>query len=142
MKDAGYYVGNAKKTDYNIGGRDDKKAWDTNKVDFKKLKQKQPFFMVINSTESHESKAFGDVNHSTHSPSEVQLAKYHPDIPDIRKNYAHYHDQVKKMDAKIGKSLRQLEAAGLAENTIVIHNSDHGGAVSYTHLTLPTICSV
>ena len=130
LKDAGYYVGNAKKTDYNIGGRDDKEAWDTNKVDFKKLKQKQPFFMVINSTESHESKAFGDVNHSTHSPSEVQLAKYHPDIPDIRKNYAHYHDQVKKMDAKIGKSLRQLEAAGLAENTIVIHNSDHGGVLA------------
>ena len=130
LKDAGYYVGNAKKTDYNIGGRDDKEAWDTTKVDFKKLKRKQPFFMVINSTKSHESKAFGDVNHTTHSPGDVRLAEYHPDIPDIRKNYAHYHDQMKKMDDDIGTALRQLQEAGLADNTIVVHNSDHGGVLA------------
>ncbi|MFK7818199.1 MAG: sulfatase-like hydrolase/transferase [Planctomycetaceae bacterium] len=130
LKDAGYYVGNAKKTDYNIGGRDDKEAWDTNKVNWKKLKRSQPFFMVVNSTKSHESKAFGDVDKSTHSPSDVRLAEYHPDINVIRQNYAHYHDQVKKMDADIGKALAQLEANGLTENTIVIYNSDHGGVIA------------
>ncbi|OUT63187.1 MAG: sulfatase [Rhodopirellula sp. TMED11] len=130
LKDAGYYVGNARKTDYNIGGRGDGEAWDTNKVDFGTLKQKQPFFMVINSTKSHESKAFGDVNRSQHDPKNVRLAKYHPDIPGIRNNYAHYHDQVKKMDADIGDALKKLEDAGLAENTIVVHNSDHGGVIA------------
>ncbi|TWU02628.1 sulfatase-like hydrolase/transferase [Stieleria varia] len=130
LKEAGYFVGNEKKTDYNIGGRPDTEAWDTNKADWQELKQKQPFFMVINSTLSHESKAFGDVDHTTHSPDDVRLAKYHPDIPDIRKNYAHYHDQMKKMDAEIGASLDALEAAGLAENTIVVHNSDHGGVIA------------
>ena len=129
LKKAGYYVGNARKTDYNIGGRSDQDAWDTNKVDWKKLKQQQPFFMVINNTKSHESKAFGDVNNTTHSPDDVRLAKYHPDIPEIRKNYAHYHDQMKKMDADIGQALADLERNGLAENTIVIHNSDHGGVL-------------
>ncbi|TWT83513.1 Sulfatase [Planctomycetes bacterium CA13] len=129
LKEAGYFVGNAVKTDYNIGGRDDKEAWDTNKVNWDVLKQKQPFFMVINNTKSHESKAFGDVDHSEHNPGEVQLAKYHPDIEDIRKNYAHYHDQIKKMDADIGEALRNLEDSGMAENTIVIHNSDHGGVM-------------
>ncbi|MCA9146955.1 MAG: sulfatase-like hydrolase/transferase, partial [Planctomycetales bacterium] len=130
LKEVGYYVGNVTKTDYNIGGRDDKSAWDTNKVDWDTLKQKQPFFMVINNTKSHESKAFGDVNNTTHSPDDVRLAKYHPDIPDIRKNYAHYHDQMKKMDADIGAALADLEASGLAENTIVVHNSDHGGVIA------------
>ena len=130
LKKAGYFVGNARKTDYNIGGRPDGSAWDTNKVDWNQLKQRQPFFMVINSTKSHESRAFGDVNNTTHSPSDVRIAKYHPDIPVIRKNYAHYHDQVKKMDADIGKALADLEAAGLAENTIVVHNSDHGGVIA------------
>ncbi len=130
LKQAGYYVGNAKKTDYNIGGRDDKDAWDTNKVDWNELRKNQPFFMVINSTKSHESKAFGDVNNTTHSPADVRLAKYHPDIPDIRKNYAHYHDQMKKMDADIGKALADLEKSGMADNTIVIHNSDHGGVIA------------
>jgi arylsulfatase A-like enzyme len=129
LKKAGYYVGNVTKTDYNIGGREDGEAWDTNKVDWSELPQKQPFFMVINSTKSHESSAFGDVNNTTHSPDDVRLAKYHPDIPDIRKNYAHYHDQVKKMDADIGKALADLEKNGLAENTIVVYNSDHGGVM-------------
>ncbi|MDC0293777.1 sulfatase [Mariniblastus sp.] len=130
LKEAGYFVGNARKTDYNIGGRDDKSPWDTNKVDWKVLKNNQPFFMVINSTKSHESKAFGDVNNTTHDPENVRLAKYHPDIPEIRKNYAHYHDQMKKMDADIGLALANLEKSGMADNTIVIHNSDHGGVLA------------
>lgn len=130
LKEAGYFVGNARKTDYNIGGRSDQDAWDTNKVDWKKLKQRQPFFMVINSTKSHESKAFGSVDNTDHDPDNVRLAKYHPDIPVIRKNYAHYHDQMKKMDAEIGEALASLEAAGLSGNTIVVHNSDHGGVIA------------
>ena len=130
LKKAGYYVGNARKTDYNIGGRDDKSPWDTDKVDWNELKKNQPFFMVINNTKSHESKAFGEVNNTTHNPDDVRLAKYHPDIPVIRQNYAHYHDQMKKMDADIGLALEQLEKSGMAENTIVIHNSDHGGVIA------------
>jgi N-sulfoglucosamine sulfohydrolase len=130
LKKAGYFVGNANKTDYNIGGRDDKSPWDTDRVEWKTLKAKQPFFMVINHTQSHESSAFGDVNATTHSPDKVRLAKYHPDIPTIRQNYAHYHDQVKKMDAVIGESLAQLEKMGLADNTIVVYNSDHGGVIA------------
>ncbi len=129
LKQEGYYVGNVTKTDYNIGGRPDGNAWDTNKVDWNDLPRRQPFFMVINSTKSHESTAFGDIDHTTHSPEKVRLAKYHPDIPEIRKNYAHYHDQVKKMDADIGKALAELERSGLTENTIVIYNSDHGGVL-------------
>ncbi|MFT5495715.1 MAG: N-sulfoglucosamine sulfohydrolase [Kiritimatiellia bacterium] len=130
LKQAGYYVGNVTKTDYNIGGRDDKDCWDTNKVNWKELKTREPFFMVLNSTKSHESKAFGSIENTTHSPDDVRLAKYHPDIPDIRKNYAHYHDQVKKMDDDIGKALADLEASGMAENTIVVYNSDHGGVIA------------
>ncbi len=130
LKKAGYFVGNVTKTDYNIGGRDDGDCWDTNKANWEELKTREPFFMVINSTKSHESQAFGDVNNTTHSPDDVRLAKYHPNIEDIRKNYAHYHDQIKKMDADIGKALAELEASGLAENTIVIHNSDHGGVIA------------
>lgn len=130
LKAAGYYVGNAGKTDYNIGGRDDKSCWDTNKLDWNELPQQQPFFMIVNNTKSHESKAFGDVDKTTHSPADVRLAAYHPDITVMRQNYAHYHDQVKKMDADIGKVLAELEASGLAENTIVVHNSDHGGVIA------------
>ncbi|MCF7817216.1 MAG: sulfatase [Kiritimatiellales bacterium] len=126
----GYYCGNTPKTDYNIGGRDDKECWNNpQKVDWAALKQKQPFFQVINSNASHESKAQGDVENTLHDPADTQLRKYHPDLPDVRKNYAKYHDAMKTMDAEIGASLQALEAAGLAGNTIVVQCSDHGGVM-------------
>jgi arylsulfatase A-like enzyme len=130
LKANGYYVGNDKKTDYNIGGRPDKECWDNpGKVDWNALKKNQPFFQIINSTQSHESKAFGDIDNTRHDPANTKLRKYHPDVPDMRKNYAHYHDAMHKMDAEIGASLQKLEESGLTDNTIVIHNSDHGGVL-------------
>lgn len=130
LKARGYYVGNSKKTDYNIGGRKDKECWDNpGKVDWGALKQNQPFFQVINSTTSHESRAQGDVENTLHDPDNTRLRRYHPDLPDIRKNYAKYHDAMTRMDSEIGASLQKLEESGLADNTIVIHNSDHGGVL-------------
>lgn len=130
LKANGYFVGNDHKTDYNIGGRDDSDCWDNaKKVDWDALKNNQPFFQVINFSSSHESKAQGDVNNTKHDPSDTQLRAYHPDLPDMRKNYAKYHDAMKKMDSEIGASLLKLQEMGLGENTIVIYNSDHGGVL-------------
>ncbi len=126
----GYYCGNDQKTDYNIGGREDSDCWDNPKqVDWDELKKHQPFFQVINFVESHESRAQGDVEKTLHDPADTALRSYHPDLPDIRKNYAKYHDAMKRMDAGIGESLQKLKEMGLDGNTIVIHNSDHGGVM-------------
>lgn len=130
LQNNGYWTANSTKTDYNIGGREDKSVWNRSKRhQWSELKKKQPFFQVINSTLSHESKAFGSVYNTKHDPSNTKLAAYHPDIPVIRKNYAHYHDQIEKMDTEIGEYLAQLKALGLEDNTIVIYNSDHGGVL-------------
>lgn len=130
LKARGYYTGNSTKTDFNIGGRDDKDCWDNpGKVDWNALPKNQPFFQVVNSTASHESRVHGNVENTRCNPDDVVLAKYHPDIPDIRKNYAKYYDAIEDMDGDIGAALAKLEELGLAENTIVIHNSDHGGVM-------------
>lgn len=130
LKTSGYYVGNDKKTDFNIGGRKDSDCWDNSaEVDWDKLKNNQPFFQVINSTQSHESNAFGDFQKTKHSPQDIILRKYHPDLPTMRMNYAKYHEAIQGMDQAIGDALKQLEAMGLADNTIVIYNSDHGGVL-------------
>jgi len=130
LRAAGYYAANHSKTDYNIGGRPDTDCWDSNVADaWNQRKPGQPFFQVINFLESHESKAFGDVTHTRHSPGEVTLSKYHPDEMGIRMNYAKYYDAVENMDSEVGKALAALEKAGLAEDTIVIFNSDHGGVL-------------
>ncbi len=130
LSDIGYHTGNWNKTDYNFGGRNASDCWDDSaKPDWADLKNQQPFFQVINFGESHESRAFGDVDHTGHDPADTTLAEYHPDVPDMRMNYARYHDAIKQMDRKIGETLKKLEAAGLAENTIVVYNSDHGGVL-------------
>ncbi|WDE97923.1 sulfatase-like hydrolase/transferase [Lentisphaera profundi] len=129
LKEAGYYCSNVVKTDYNIGGRADNDCWDSTILDWNLLKTKQPFFQFINSAQSHEAHAFGDITKSKRDPQNVRLAKYHPDILVMRQNYNHYHDAVKRMDDHIGKLLNALKRNGLEENTIVIYNSDHGGVL-------------
>ena len=126
----GYYTGNDNKTDYNIGGRDDSDCWDNHgKVDWNALKHKQPFFQIYNSYTSHESRAQGDVENTLHDPNDTTLRAYHPDLTDIRKNYAKYYDAMTRMDAEMGQWLQRLEKEGLADNTIVIYCSDHGGVM-------------
>ena len=129
LRAAGYFCLNPGKTDYNIGGRGDNDVWDNGKVDFKQLKQRQPFFAVVNIGDSHESRAHGSVEGTRHDPDKVKLAPYHPDLPEIRKNYAKYQDAVRNMDTKLGNVLDDLGTSGVDANTIVIYNSDHGGVL-------------
>lgn len=99
LREAGYYVGNYNKTDYNIGGRPDQACWDSSeKVDWDALKQKQPFFQVINSGQSHESRAQGSVENTKHDPVNTRLRAYHPDLPAIRKNYMPYVPWMQRLD--------------------------------------------
>lgn len=133
LRKAGYHTSNWTKTDYNIGGRPDKDCWDLldRKVRFgwRKRKPGQPFFAVVNSTSSHESRAHGDVENTRNDPAKMKLHGYHPDLPDIRKTYAKYADAIEKMDGEIQETIDALKADGLYEDTIIIYCSDHGGVL-------------
>ncbi|MBC2595917.1 sulfatase-like hydrolase/transferase [Ruficoccus amylovorans] len=141
LRKAGYYCANYTKTDYNIAGRLDEDCWDDSKPEgwvpntpfsqpeWETLKQHQPFFQVVNFLDSHESRAQGDVESTLHSPADTDLPAYHPDLPAIRKNYAKYYDAVERMDDQVGQVLKKLEESGMADDTIVIYNSDHGGVM-------------
>ncbi|MFD2157904.1 sulfatase [Rubritalea tangerina] len=129
LRSHGYYCSNVKKTDYNIGGRPDGDCWDSKVLQWKTLRESQPFFQVINFGQSHESRAQGELEKLDHDPAKVRLALYHPETEVIRKNYAKYHSAVHEMDAMVGRALRSLEEHGLKENTIVVFNSDHGGVM-------------
>ena len=133
LKKAGYHVSNWTKTDYNIGGRPDRDCWDVidRKIRFgwRKRKPGQPFFAVVNSTSSHESRAHGDVENTRNDPDKMKLHSYHPDLPIIRKNYAKYADAVENMDNDIKETLDALKEDGLYDDTIIIYCSDHGGVM-------------
>ena len=128
LREAGYYCTNPGKTDYNIGGRPDRQCWNSGST-WRDRPDGQPFFHVAHFRQSHESQAFGDVNNTRHDPARQRLRAYHPDIPGIRNNYAHYADQVENMDTAVGNVLARLEADGLADSTIVIFTTDHGGVM-------------
>ena len=133
LKKAGYHTSNPGKTDYNIGGRDDKACWDykggKEKYGWRDRKEGQPFFAVVNLGASHESRAHGKVEGTKNDPAKMKLFSYHPDLPAIRKNYAKYADAVEQMDHHVQQTLDALKADGLYEDTIIIYNSDHGGVM-------------
>ena len=54
----------------------------------------------------------------------------HPRDPDeVRRHIADYYGMISHLDAQIGRLLDALQAAGLADDTIVVYTADHGLAV-------------
>jgi len=133
LSKAGYHTSNWTKTDYNIGGRPDKECWDlldkNKRFGWRYRKAGQPFFAVVNSTSSHESRAHGDAENTHNDPNKMKLHTYHPNLPAIRKSYAKYADAVENMDNDIKQTLDALKEDDLYEDTIIIYCSDHGGVM-------------
>jgi len=133
LKSKGYYCTNNRKTDYNTSPIDLETMWDEsgNKAHFNNREEGQPFFAIFNFTTSHESSIHKSIpsEELRHRPEEVILPPYHPDTPEMRHDWAQYYDKVEDMDAQVGEVLKQLEEAGLAENTIVFYYGDHGGVL-------------
>lgn len=134
LRQAGYYCTNNVKTDYNLGNFDDKSIWDdcSNKAHYNNRPVGKPFFAVFNCTISHESSLHSQIPDSLlrHKPENVPLPPYHPATPAMKHDWAQYYDKVEDLDTWVGEKLKELEKAGLAENTIVFYYSDHGGVVA------------
>lgn len=126
LREAGYYCTNNVKEDYNITKPG--QVWDesSNKAHWRNRQPGQPFFAVFNFTTTHESQVRKRPHTFVHSPSEVQVPGYHPDLPEVREAWAQYHDQMSEMDGQVGQVLKQLEEDGLANDTIVVYFGDHG----------------
>ena len=129
LRDLGYYCTNNSKEDYNL----DKpgKVWDesSGQAHWKHRKPGQPFFAIFNITVSHESQIRSRPHTLKHDPAKVRLPAYHPDAPEVRHDWAQYYDKVTEMDAQFGKRWAELEAAGLADETIVFFYGDHGSGM-------------
>src|SRR5205823_11428801 len=89
----------------------------------------QPFFAVFNSLKSHESQIRTRPHTEVHDPAKVRVPAYHPDTPEVRKDWAQYYDKVTEADADAGKRLQELADDGLADDTIVFYFADHGSGM-------------
>ena len=143
LREAGYYCTNNVKTDYNL--RDEaayiRDGWDESSADahWRGREPGQPFFAVFNFMVTHQSRTsvwpeeqFEQQVGATLPPEEradpdrVTLPPYYPDTPEARQAWCRYLDCIAVLDREVEELLRQLEADGLAEDTIVFFYSDHG----------------
>jgi len=133
LRKAGYHCTNNAKTDYNIKGNDDA-LWDesSNKAHYRDRPEGAPFFAIFNLNTTHESQLFPNAKNRKRTTrldaASLTLPPHVPDLPDIRSDFARYHDLMTEMDAEVGKILDQLEADGLAQDTLIFYYGDHGGA--------------
>ena len=131
LREAGYYCSNNSKEDYNVQSKPDGcRDESSKKATYRNRQPDQPFFAVFNHGVSHESSLHKMQPELKHDPAKMEIPPYHPDTPEIRRDWAQYYDKVTEMDRQIGEKLKQLEADGLSEDTIVVYFSDHGGVTT------------
>lgn len=138
LREAGYYATNNSKTDYNFPVPAE--AWDacSGQAHYRDRKPGQPFFAVFNYTGTHESQIWKQ-NYERHAkklrpgelhdPEDVPIPPFHPDVSTVRRDWTNYHDLITVLDHWIEQKLEELEASGVAEDTIVWFYSDHGAGM-------------
>lgn len=125
LRAAGYYCTNNEKTDYQF--TPPISAWDECGPDahWRHRADGQPFFAVFNPMITHESGMWADRPVVT-DPASVSVPPYLVDGPGTRESLARQYDNIAAADAVVGDLLGQLEADGLAGDTLVMLWSDHG----------------
>ena len=145
LKDVGYFTANIKTMGGDVVGSgkldlnfvNEGKLYDGDK--WEDLKHRQPFFAQLNTLEAeydiYDRQTWrqprvewkGERTHEQiATPENVTPPPYYPDHPLVRTEWARYLNSISGMDRTIGKVLRQLEADGLADSTIVIFFGDNG----------------
>jgi len=79
---------------------------------------------VFNPTRTHESGTWLDNHQGTNGapetdPDAVEVPPYLPDTQYTRETIARQYDNIARSDEEVGELLAQLDADGLAENTVV-----------------------
>ncbi len=137
LREAGYYCTNNVKTDYNFATPPD--AWDesSRRAHWRNRPEGKPFFSVFNFTITHEAQVrLSDERFAARTarlrpdqrqdPDRMLVPPMHPDSPEVRRDWARYYELITALDYQVGDLLAELEADGLADETIVFFFSDHG----------------
>jgi N-sulfoglucosamine sulfohydrolase len=128
LRAAGYYTTNNAKTDYQFSSPIT--AWDENgpEAHWRHRPDGMPFFAIVNIFTTHESQVWQRADEPfIVQPEEVSVPPYLPDTPAVRRDVARVYTNIALMDHRVGELLDELDQAGLADDTIVIWYSDHGG---------------
>lgn len=136
LKDAGYYVANQSKTDYNFTV-DLNESWDDSSktANWKNRADKsQPFFFMYSPNNTHEGKMHFDKEQLQKNAlgfdlSEAKLPNYFPQTDTFRYSWLYYQHLNQILDQNVADVVAALEAAGELENTFIFYFADHGGVL-------------
>jgi len=129
LRERGYYCTNNSKEDYNL--EKPGQVWDesSGKAHWKNRTSGQPFFAVFNLGISHESQIRKRPHTLVHDPAKARVPAYHPDTPEVRHDWAQYYDNVTTMDSQAEKLLKEIDNAGLSDDTLVFFYGDNGSGM-------------
>jgi arylsulfatase A-like enzyme len=129
LRAVGYYCTNNAKTDYNAP-IDIAATWDASSAQahWRNRPAGAPFFAQFTTLANHESALFATTPLTTR-PEDVRVPAYLPDTRTIREDRARSYDNMTRMDALLAARLAELDADGLADDTIVFYFGDNGGAL-------------
>jgi len=85
----------------------------------------RPFFLWLAALDPHRDYEEGIIP-VPHRPQDVRVPPYLPDVPEVRAELAFYYDEITRLDGYVGQLLDELEAQGVADNTLVLFFSDNG----------------
>ena len=133
LEKAGYVVGCTRKGwgpgNHEAGGRTRNPAGPgfRNFAEFlKTVPADRPFSFWFGSHDPHRPYEAGSGITSGLRPQDVVVPPFLPDTPAVRSDLLDYYAEVERFDREVGELLKQLEAAGRAENTLVVVTSDNG----------------
>jgi len=87
--------------------------------------KEQPFFLWLAALDPHRPYHENIVENPTDS-AKVRLAPYHLDTPEVRRDYALYYDEIRRLDKYVGLVMRELDRQGIADETMLVFMSDNG----------------
>jgi N-sulfoglucosamine sulfohydrolase len=85
----------------------------------------QPFFLWLAAVDPHRGYRTGIID-NPHQPEDAVVPPYMPDSREVREDFAMYYDEIHRMDSYIGNVMDELEAQGVAEETLIVFISDNG----------------
>ena len=85
----------------------------------------QPFFLWLAALDPHRDYEEGTIARP-HRPEDAVVPPYLPDLPEVRKDLAHYYDEISRLDHHLGEVMAELDRQGEAGNTLVVFLSDNG----------------
>ncbi|OEJ98816.1 phosphate ABC transporter substrate-binding protein [Flavivirga aquatica] len=156
MRDAGYFTFNSGKDDYNfhydrtamysVGTEDNYKpgmnGWQGNKAkdylsftvdNWNARKDKnQPWFGQMQIMGGKKDAKYVRAGEKL-AINDVALPPYFPNIPSQRAAWTGHYNANRGSDVRVEQLLKQLEADGELENTIIFFFSDHGSPTSLRH---------